>query len=169
MPAVRIVRNPLAITQVTTASAYGLLALLFAVERKVKDVSVVMGGNRSRNTVKTKAGTPRVGGTLRRSWHAVVKLNGETIPGSHTVDEKVEGDHSVNGGIASGPEAVPDYPSTETLEGWVGSNSNYGAWVDQGTLKMGARPMLQPAVNSVLPIADELIAAGIAKHGGGAL
>lgn len=152
MPAVRIVRNPLALLQATEASAYGVLNLLFAIERQVKSVSVVMGGNRSRNTIKTKAGTPRVGGTLRRSWHAVVYLNGQTIPGSHTVDE--------NG------KPAPGYQPDAALQGFVGSNSGYGGYVDQGTVHMTGRPMLQPSVNVVMPEADALIAAGAATHGG---
>ena len=66
---VRIVRNAAGITAAREAGAYGLLNFGFAVEGAWKADAVVRGGHRSFMTDLTKSGTPRVGGTFRRSIH----------------------------------------------------------------------------------------------------
>lgn len=133
------------------AAGTGLLNTLLYGEERIKANSVVRGGNRSfltgshlggplniTDVAGTRRAKPRIGGTLRRSWHAIVFVNGQAIPGSRTIDE-------------NGKPAPPDYPRTAPggIVGIIGSNSGYGGWVDQGTGKMPARPMIWPGVRAM--------------------
>jgi hypothetical protein len=43
---------------------------------------------------------------------------------------------------------------------YVGTNCGYGRYVEEGTVKMSARPFLSPAVDRNLQRAGELIRAG---------
>ena len=154
----RIVRHPAAIKLAREATAYGLLNFGYAVEAATKRDAVVRGGHRSFMTgPKTKAGTARIGGTLRRSYHTAAFLDGTRIGGEPT-DE--------NG------NAPPEYPAGSGMLVVVGSNSGYGGWVERGThnkdgsVKMAARPTLVPALLGLKAQAPTLIAAGARKHVG---
>jgi hypothetical protein len=146
---VRIVRHPEAIKAAREATAYGLLNFGFAVEGAWKADAVVRGGHRSFNTDLTKAGTPRIGGTFRRSIHTAAYLDGTRI-GGEAADE--------NG------NAPPAYPSEKGMVVFVGSNSGYGAFVELGTVKMPARPAAVPALLKMKGQAPALIAAGARRH-----
>jgi hypothetical protein len=132
--------------------AFGLLNFgLAALEGALKRQAVVRGGHRSFMTgPKTKAGTPRVGGTLRRSMHAVVYLDGQPL--LPKADE--------NG------QSTPDYPAGSGIVLYAGTNSGYGLYVDQGTSRMRARPMVIPAFLETKDEAPALIAAGMARRRG---
>jgi hypothetical protein len=148
----RIVRHPAAIKLAREATAYGLLNFGYAVEGAAKRDAVVRGGHRSFMTgPKTKAGTARIGGTLRRSYHTAAYLDGARIGGEPT-DE--------NG------NAPPEYPAGSGMVVFVGSNSGYGGFVDLGTVKMAARPTLVPALLGLKSQAPGLISAGARKHVG---
>ena len=141
----RIVRHPAAIKAAREARAYGLLNFGFAVEGAWKRDAVVRGGHRSFNTVLTKAGTPRVGGTFRRSIHTAAYLDGARIGGPVT---------DGNG------EATPEYAAGTGMAVFVGSNSGYGAFVELGTDRMPARPAGVPALLATKDQFPALIAAG---------
>jgi hypothetical protein len=146
----RIVRHPAAIKLAREATAYGLLNFGYAVEAATKRDAVVRGGHRSFMTgPKTKAGTARIGGTLRRSYHTAAFLDGTRIGGEPT-DE--------NG------NAPPEYPARSGMLVVIGSNSGYGGFVELGTVKMAARPTLVPALLGLKGEAPALIAAGARKH-----
>lgn len=142
---VRIVRHPEAVALLHESLAYGLLNFLFAVERSTKREAVVRGGHRS------FAPDGPVGGTLRRSYHAVVVVDGETI--GHTTDDN--------------QQAVPAYGGAGAgIVGFVGSNSGYGGYVEGGTVNMPARPTLVPGLVENKRRAGRLIEAGARKHAG---
>ena len=146
----RVVVNPKAMQAVREAVAYGLLNFAFAVEGAWKKDAVVRGGHRSFMTgPKTKAGTARIGGTLRRSIHTVCYLDGKRI-GAGTADARNSGKDGKTAkdvtetGI---PNTVPDYPAPgKGIVAYIGSNSGYGAFVELGTSKMAARPAAVPAL-----------------------
>lgn len=144
------------------AAASGVLNVLLYGEERTKAESVVRGGHRSfltgshlggplniTDSPGTRRGKVRVGGTLRRSWHAVVFVNGRPIPGSRVIDE-----NSV--------QTPRDYPlnSPTGIVGVIGSNSGYGGWVDGGTYRMPARPMLSFGVRAMTSNLRTLFAAG---------
>jgi len=128
--------------------AYGLLNYGLRLEGALKGQAVVMGGHRSRNTVPTKAGTPRVGGTLRRSMHAVVYLNGQQLARRSL----------------PGEPPPPNYPTRARIQLYAGTNSGYGLYVDQGTSRMAARPMLIPAFLETKDQLEADMAAGVRRH-----
>jgi hypothetical protein len=141
--------RPRELAKLREAVAYGMLNLGHAIETDTKRETVVRGGHRSFNTDLTKAGTPRVGGTLRRSIHTAAYLDGKQVGGVAT-DE--------NGA------ATPDYAAGTGIKVFVGTNSGYGAYVELGTVKMPARPSLVPALLKNKGDAPALIAAGARKR-----
>ena len=147
---------PVGIKAAREAAAYGMLNFGFAVESAWKSDAVVRGGHRSFNTDLTKAGTPRVGGTFRRSIHTVGYIDGVRI-GAGTAS-------SPNSGQDENHEPVPDYVPGSGIVVYVGSNSGYGAYVELGTWKMPARPAAVPALLRLKGQAQALIAAGAQKH-----
>lgn len=127
-------------------AALGLAVLNFghAVEAGAKREAPVRGGYRSFLTTKrTKAGergeipigadngSVLIGGTLRRSIHTAAFVDGKPVVGSGQSDE--------NG------KAVPDYAPEKGIMVAVGTNCDYGAYVEIGTVKMAERPFLGPA------------------------
>lgn len=145
------------------AAGYGLLNVLLYGEDRAKAVSVVRGGNRSFLNgshlggplgIVDVAGTSRakatVGGTLRRSWHAIVYVNGNAIPGSRVTDD-------------NGTGIPDDYPQTGEVAGFLGTNCGYGGWVDGGTSRMPARPMLVPTIGLMQSAFESLFQAGFRK------
>lgn len=140
--------RPRELAKLREAVAYGMLNLGHAVETDTKRETVVRGGHRSFNTVLKADGTPQVGGTLRRSVHTAAYLDGRQIGGVAT-DE--------NG------ETTPAYAAGAGIRVFVGTNSGYGFFVDQGTDKMPARPALVPALLKNKSDAPALIAAGARK------
>ena len=166
----RVVINPAGIKAVREAAAYGLLSFAFAVESAWKRDVVVRGGHRSFMTgPKTKAGTARVGGTLRRSLHTVCYLDGKRI-GAGTADAPnsgVDGKTADDVATTGIPNTVPDYVPGSGIVAYVGSNSGYGAFVELGTSKMAARPAAVPALLRLKDQAPALMRAGAQKHLGG--
>ena len=153
----RVVRHPAAIKAAREAAAYGLLNAGFAVETAAKRDAVVRGGHRSFMTgPKTKAGTARIGGTLRRSYHTAAYLDGVQI-GAGTAAARTSG-------VDENGEALPAYPTESGMVVFVGSNSGYGAFVDLGTANMPARPTLPPALMATKGQFPALIAAGARRH-----
>ena len=125
--------------------AYGVLNFGYAVEREAKREAPVRGGYRSFMTTKTgKAGQVLVGGTLRRSIHTAVFQDGVLLAGGQ--DENGKG--------------IPNYPTGPGVVGYVGTNCGYGRYVEEGTVKMSARPFLTPALDGLRSRAPEIIAAG---------
>lgn len=170
---------------IRNAAASGLLNALLYGEDRARAVSVVRGGNRSFLTgshlggplgivepgtsslseaaaarrasvprsALTKRGTVRVGGTLRRGWHAIVYVDGHVFPGSRRT--------TLNG------DDVPSYPtggSPSGIVGIIGNNVAYSGFVDQGTYKMPARPMLWPAVRDMAGAIAGLFRAGWQRY-----
>lgn len=152
----RIVRHPAAVAAAKEALAYGVLNYGFAVETAWKADAVVRGGHRSFNTDLTKAGTPRVGGTFRRSIHTAGYLDGKLIGGGTATNPASHADE--NG------QRLPDYAPGDGIAVFVGSNSGYGGFVEAGTVHMPARPAAVPAVLATRDQAPRLIAAGSRKH-----
>ncbi len=178
MPAPGFTFRPTGRRDIRNAAASGLLNTLLYGEERIKSVSVVRGGNRSFLTgahlggplgiadittrrvprsALTKAGTVRVGGTLRRAWHSIVYVDGRPFPGSRTMTEN--------------HEPVPtDYPtggSPSGIVGIIGNNAGYAGWVDQGTYKMPARPMLLPGLREMIGNVASLFSAGWRKYASG--
>lgn len=136
--------RPRELAKLRAGVAYGLLNFGHAIETDAKRETVVRGGHRSFNTVRNADGTPQVGGTLRRSVHTAAYIDGRQI--AATADE--------NG------KAAPEYAAGRGIRVFVGTNSGYGFYVDQGTDKMPARPALVPALLKNKVGAAVIIAAG---------
>lgn len=154
----RVVMHPAGIKAAREAAAYGLLNFGFAVEGEWKKDAVVRGGHRSFNTDLTKAGTPRVGGTFRRSIHTAGYRDGVRI-GAGTASNP-------NSGQDDNHEPVPTYVPGSGIVVFVGTNSGYGAFVELGTRNMPARPAGVPALLRLKSQAQSLVAAGARKHRG---
>lgn len=162
--------RPEARARLREAVAYGMLNLGHAIEADAKrpgpDGVVVRGGNRSFNTDLTKAGTPRVGGTLRRSIHTAAFLDGRQIAaGTATAPTSgVDGKTAKDVADSGAPNTVPAYEAGRGIKVIVGTNTGYGAHVELGTSKMRARPSLAPALLKNAGDAGALIRAGVKKH-----
>lgn len=152
----RIIRYPAADKLIEEAATYGLLELGYAAETAWKADVVVRGGHRSFNTDLTKAGTPRVGGTLRRSIHTAAYHNGRQIAAGTA--------RARTSGVDENQEPVPDYVPGTGGRVFVGTNSGYGAFVELGTSKMPPRPAGIPALLSLRGRAPALIAAGARRR-----
>jgi hypothetical protein len=139
--AVRYVPDPNGYRRVKEAVGYGLLNYLYRLEGAAKANAPVRGGHRS-----FAPGGP-IGGTLRRSIHAVVYVDGKRLAGSRTTDE--------NG------QPVGDYPVDGEIVGVVGTNVAYGVHVHNGTVKMAARPFITEALAETRSEAPGLIEAGM--------
>jgi hypothetical protein len=150
---------------ILNATGSGILNMVLYGEERLKAHAVVRGGHRSYLTGShlggplgigdvpgTSRGRATVGGTLRRSAHAVVFVDGRVLPGSRTVDE--------NG------TAIPAYSVTGEVIGYLGFNCGYSEFVDQGTARMPARPMIQPATQDMLANARNLFTAGWSAYAG---
>ena len=140
--------RPGGVAQLREAVAYGMLELGYAIEADAKDSKSptgvpVRGGNRS------FAPDGPVGGNLRRSIHAVAYLDGQAI-----------GTKSTDGNS----RPLPDYSPGVGIKVFVGTNADYGAYVELGTRKMSARAFLVPAMLKNKADAVNLIRAGARKH-----
>lgn len=131
--------RPRELERLREAVGYGFLNLGLAGETAAKSHTPVRGGFRSFNP------NQRTGGTLRRSVHTVVYLDGRRIS-PKTADE--------NG------NALPDYVPRMGIVVFIGTNSGYGFWVHDGTTRMAARPFLLEGWADVASDAVALIAAG---------
>lgn len=139
----RFTTRPQELQRLREAAAFGVLNLMFAIEGAAKRHTPVRGGFRS------FAPNGPVGGTLRRSEHSVVYLDGVKIAGPD-VDE--------NG------NPVPDYVPDSGIVGYTGTNVDYAVYVHNGTVKMEARPFLTEGFLEVKDQAPALIAAGARRH-----
>lgn len=144
------------------AVGYGMLNFGHAVEADAKRDAPVRGGHRSFLTTKrTKAGargdvpigadngSVLIGGTLRRSIHTAVWVDGRRL-----------GEASDENG-----RAIPDYATTGKVVVVIGTNCDYGAYVEIGTVKMAARPFLGPAFDSNGSRIESLVRAGMKAKG----
>jgi hypothetical protein len=134
--------RPRAREQLAEAVAYGFLNYGGSLESGSKRRAPVRGGHRS------FAPDGPVGGTLRRSVHAVVYLDGRRIGQS---------------GNEAG-DALPDYVPRMGIVLFVGTNSGYGFWVHEGTKKMPARPFLTEEFLGTRGQAPQLIRAGTRRR-----
>jgi hypothetical protein len=121
------------------AVGYGFVKLGLAADTAVKSHTPVRGGFRTFNPNQP------IGGTLRRSIHFVVYVNGRRISPKGTDD---------NG------NTLPDYVPLTGIVLYVGTNSGYGFWVHEGTTRMAARPFLLEGWSDVRGQAQQLIASG---------
>lgn len=139
------VELPGAREKIKQAFGMGVLAVGLYIETEAKREAPVRGGYRSFMTTRTgKAGQVLIGGTLRRSIHTAAFQDGKPIHGA-----------SDENGVR-----VPDYPrSGSGVEVYVGTNSGYGRYVEEGTYKMAARPFLSPALELGLNKAEGIMAA----------
>lgn len=146
------------------AVGLGMLNFAHAVEAGAKREAPVRGGYRSFLTTKrTKAGASGevaigadngsvlIGGTLRRSIHSVAYVDGKPVSGSGQADENGKG--------------LPDYAPSRGIVAIVGTNCEYGAYVEIGTTKMASRPFLGPAFDAESARLESLVRAGM-KRGG---
>ena len=121
----------------------GMVALMLDAETEAKRETPVRGGYRS-----FRPGTSPIGGTLRRSVHSAVYLDGRLV-----------GSHAEAGGILDG------LPAGRGIVGFVGTNTGYGAYVDLGTRKMAARPFLLPGAQTAASRGAATIRRAMARIG----
>lgn len=119
--------------------ASGMRAVVLDAETAAKRETPVRGAYRS-----FVPGTSPVGGTLRRSVHSVVYLDGG-----------MTFSHVEEGGISS--EITP----AAGISGFVGTNTGYGAFVELGTRKMTARPFLAPGLDEAVARAGATFTRGM--------
>lgn len=123
---VRIVPNPGGLRAFRTDLAYAHAAVMLDAETEAKRETPVHGGYRS-----FRPGEKPIGGTLRRSVHSAVFLDGRVLFEHHE----------------DGKRLLPDENGSGAgIVGYVGTNSGYGLFVDGGTAKMPARPFLVPGL-----------------------
>lgn len=143
--------------------AFGVLSAAFALEADAKARTPVRGGFRSFQagahlggplgiedvgTQTRYAKGTHVGGTLRRSIHSAAYLDGKKIGGPDVDENKVPVEDQPAGSIA----AV------------VGTNVNYAGYVNDGTVKMAARPFMNEAMAALSSEVPALIAAGYRRR-----
>lgn len=139
--------------QVRRAAAMGLLNACHAIEAKSKSITPVHGDPTQGGIYSTfTPGARPIGGTLRRSQHSAVYVDGIKIAGA-TNDE--------NGTL------VPEYIPRKGIAGFVGTNVFYALFVHDGTVKMDARPFLATAVAELEPDIPGYVASGMAAALGG--
>lgn len=125
---VRVVPNAQGMRELRDRLSLGLLAVMQDAELEAKRETPVRGQYRS----FAPYGTP-VGGTLARSVHSAVFMDGRQI--------------YTSAAGAPNPEMVA---VGSAIVGYVGTNSTYGAYVELGTRKMQARPFLEPGLRKAL-------------------
>lgn len=129
------------------ATAIGVLNGCHAIEGASKAITPVHGDPTQGGEFATFApGSKPIGGTLRRSQHSVVYLDGSRV-GGVAVDD--------NGAT------VPDYVPRTGIAGFVGTNIHYAGYVHDGTVMMPARPFLTTAFMEVGPDITGYIASGM--------
>lgn len=129
--------------QLLEAVGYGFVNLGLATETAVKGHTPVRGGFRTFNPDQP------IGGTLRRSVHFVVYVDGRRISPRSSDD---------NG------NTLPPYAPRTGVALYVGTNSGYGFWVHEGTTRMAARPFLLEGWSDVRGQAQQLIASGTRRR-----
>lgn len=142
----RLVPNAKGIRELETDLAFGLYAVALMAETEAKREAPVRGGYRS-----FRPGTSPIGGTLRRSIHAV---------GFDQGGGKVGEDNESGRPLPSGYAAAPG-----SMTAFVGTNSGYGSFVELGTVRMLPRPFLLPALESSMANATATIRSAIARRG----
>lgn len=141
----RIVPNAKGMRELETDLAFGLYGVALVAETEAKREAPVRGGYRS-----FRPGTSPIGGTLRRSIHAV---------GFDPSGAKVGEDNP------SGLPLPGDYaPVAGRATCFVGTNSGYGVFVELGTVKMPARPFVLPGLDSSMANAAGTIASVVARR-----
>jgi hypothetical protein len=133
-------QRPGARARLVDALGFGLLNLGFAIETAAKGHTPVRGGFRSfapDGSDRRHAAALRAHDRLRRSTRD-----------RHHLDADAE------------RQQLPDYVPAQGAVVFVGTNSGYGRWVDQGTSKMPPRPFLEEGLADVKPRLPELVSAG---------
>lgn len=123
---VRIVPNSRGLADFRKRLARGTAAVMLDAETEAKRETPVHGGYRS-----FRPGEKPIGGTLRRSVHSAVFVDGVLLF-HHAEDGK--------------PPLSDETALAGRIVGYVGTNTGYGAFVDLGTSKMPARPFLGPGL-----------------------
>jgi hypothetical protein len=138
-----IKRNARGIAELEDDLAFGLYTLALVGELEAKREAPVRGGYRSFNP------GGRIGGTLRRSIHAV----GFRKDGSRLAEDNESG------------RALPTIyvPVPGHMVAYVGTNSGYGAYVELGTSRMAARPFIAPGLEASMQNAAATIRNGVAR------
>jgi hypothetical protein len=134
------------IRQLREAIAHGLANYGYVLESRAKDNAPVRGHHRS-----FAPGGP-TGGTLRRSIHSAVYLDGRKVSGP---------------GADQNGRPLPDHPTDGGIVLVVGTNSGYGLFVETGTVRMAARPYLSSALMETRDQAPASIEAGIRQKARG--
>lgn len=135
--------RPVELHQLREAIAYGFANLGHGIETAAKRNAPVAGGHRTFNPDQP------IGGTLRRSIHSVAYLDG----------------HPLNGlGADENGVSIEAYAAGNGIVVFIGTNSEYGFFVHEGTSRMEARPFLTEALMEIRPRAGALIAAGAKRR-----
>jgi hypothetical protein len=141
---VKLVPNKRGEAELVEDLTIGLHALALAGELEAKREAPVRGGYRS-----FRPGTSPIGGTLRRSIHAVTyRKDGSVL----LVDNE------------SGLDLPPDYvPVPGHVVAYVGTNSGYGGYVELGTSKMPARAFIAPGLDASMQRAVAIIRDAVSR------
>jgi len=122
------------------AIARGFFLAASFVEGEAKALTPVYGDPDQGGIYKTRApGSKPIGGTLRRSIHTVVYIDGA---------RQFAGSAQQNSGSDQNREAVPKYSTGRGIEAFVGTNVFYALFVHDGTVKMTERPFLRTAFDN---------------------
>lgn len=130
MPDSRVVIDERRYQQFRKGLASGLFHALSYIDGEAKAITPVHGDPGQGGDFSTFVpGEKPIGGTLRRSIHTVIYIDGRRVFGD-SADENGKG--------------VPsDYPVGRGIEGFVGTNIEYAIFVHDGTVKMQPpRPFL---------------------------
>jgi len=127
----------------------GVVNIVGAIDGEAKALTPVYGDPNRGGEFKSRApGAKPLGGTLARSIHHVVYLDGHRLFG---------------GGSDENGESLPSYSTRRGIEGFVGTNVYYAVFVHDGTVKMVERPFLATARRNVEPQIVALFAAGFQR------
>lgn len=122
------------------AIARGLFLAGTFIEGEAKLLTPVHGDPDGGGIYKSRApGEKPIGGTLRRSIHTVVYIDGQ---------RQFAGTAGQNTGTDQNSETVPSYSTGRGIEAFVGTNVFYALFVHDGTVKMVERPFLGTAFNN---------------------
>jgi hypothetical protein len=140
---VKIVPNAQGMAEFRMRIASGLAAVMRDAELEAKRETPVRGAYRS-----FRPGQPPIGGTLRRSVHSAVFLDGRlTFHGSEDQQAPMAEMQGLPNGIV----------------GFVGTNTGYGAFVELGTRRMTSRPFLGPGLDAAMGRAGATFTRGMGR------
>ena len=145
MSGARFVPNEAGFREFKKALATAVFKAGWAIEGAAKAITPVHGDPSQGGRFATFApGAKPIGGTLRRSVHSVVHVDGQRIGSSAEAGAR--------------PLAAP---TGRGIEVHVGTNLEYAPYVHDGTVKMPARPFLAEAAMEVAPRIPGIIQAAL--------